>query len=193
MKNSGRYKLSWHWLHPLHKIIVLLLFFSQFPIAFQSSLSLSLSLSLFLSFKTTTKIEAIFCSVQRISKTVCSAGSQTVRAMVVVQLVEWLLPIPEVCGSNPDIGNILYWIFTVNCIEKTKIKEKWPRMAHLKKTVFLLLGTYKGSIISSKNTIPNLWDTVSIMKPWKAMSTTKDTYLAIELFSGRRWTTRLAQ
>ena len=30
------------------------------------------------------------------------------RAVVVAQLVERLLPIPEVHGSNPVIGNILY-------------------------------------------------------------------------------------
>ena len=29
-------------------------------------------------------------------------------AVVVVQLVERLLPIPEVCGSNPVIGKKLY-------------------------------------------------------------------------------------
>ena len=40
----------------------------------------------------------------------------------VAQLVEWLLPIPEVHGSNPVIGKKLYWIFTVNSDEK-KINE----------------------------------------------------------------------
>ena len=30
------------------------------------------------------------------------------RAVVVVQLVEWLLPIPEVRGSNSDIGINLF-------------------------------------------------------------------------------------
>ena len=30
------------------------------------------------------------------------------RAVVVAQLVEPLLPIPEVCGSNPVIGKLLY-------------------------------------------------------------------------------------
>ena len=30
------------------------------------------------------------------------------RAMVVAQLVEWLLPTPEVHGSNPVIGKNLY-------------------------------------------------------------------------------------
>ena len=52
------------------------------------------------------------------------------------QLVEWLLPIPEVYGSNPVIGKNLYWTFTVNCIEKTKIKKKRPRMGLLKKYRF---------------------------------------------------------
>ena len=44
------------------------------------------------------------------------------------QLVEQSLPIPEVRGSNPVIGNILYGTFTVNYIEKTKIKIKRPGM-----------------------------------------------------------------
>ena len=39
------------------------------------------------------------------------------------QLVEWSLPIPEVCGSNPIIGKIylyLTFIYCQLCIEKTK-------------------------------------------------------------------------
>ena len=61
------------------------------------------------------------------------------RAVVVAQLVEQLLPIPEVCSSNPDIGKNLYWTFTVlNSIEKTKIKKKRPGMAHfLEKLVMI--------------------------------------------------------
>ena len=52
-------------------------------------------------------------------------------AVVVAQLVERSLPIPEVRGSNPVIGKI-YWTFVYCqlCIEKTKNKEKrgrkWP-------------------------------------------------------------------
>ena len=46
------------------------------------------------------------------------------------QLEERSLPIPEVHSSNPVIGNILNSTFTVNCIEKTKIKKKRPGMAH---------------------------------------------------------------
>ena len=47
-------------------------------------------------------------------------------AVVVAQLIERALPIPEVCGSNPVIGKNLYieHLFTVNCIEKMKIKKK---------------------------------------------------------------------
>ena len=60
--------------------------------------------------------------------------------VVVAQLVERLLPIPEVRGSNPVIGKNLYRTFTVNCIEKTKIKKKRPGMAHFfKKKLNLLL------------------------------------------------------
>ena len=51
-------------------------------------------------------------------------------ALVVAQLVERLLPTPEIRGSNPDIIKIVY----TNCtIEKTKIKKKRPGMGHLKK------------------------------------------------------------
>ena len=47
--------------------------------------------------------------------------------MVVAQLVERSLPTPEVRGWNPVIGEIL---FTVNCIEKTKLKIKRTGMAN---------------------------------------------------------------
>ena len=47
------------------------------------------------------------------------------RNVVVAQLVEQSLAIPEVRGSNPVIGKIyIEHLFTVNCIEKTKIKKK---------------------------------------------------------------------
>ena len=49
-------------------------------------------------------------------------------AEVVAQLVERLLPKPEIRISNPDIGKKLSTKFT---IEKTKIKKKRPGMAHL--------------------------------------------------------------
>ena len=49
------------------------------------------------------------------------------------QLVERSLPISEVRGSNPVIGKNLYRTFTVNCIEKTKIKKKRPGNAHFLK------------------------------------------------------------
>ena len=52
------------------------------------------------------------------------------RAVVVAQLVEQLLPTPVIRGLNPDIGKLL----STNCtIEKMKIKQKRPEMAHLKK------------------------------------------------------------
>ena len=50
------------------------------------------------------------------------------RAVVVAQLVERTLPIPEIRASNPDIVEIL----PTNCtIEKTKIEKKKPGLAHL--------------------------------------------------------------
>ena len=54
--------------------------------------------------------------------------------VVVAQLVEQSLSIPEVQGSTPVIGKILLRIlFIINCIEKTKINKKKPGMAHFKK------------------------------------------------------------
>ena len=51
--------------------------------------------------------------------------------MVVAQLEVRSLPIPEVPSSNPVVGKIyIEHLFTVNCIEKTKIKKKRPGMAH---------------------------------------------------------------
>ena len=45
-------------------------------------------------------------------------------AVVVAQLIEGSFPITEVCGSNPVISKIYIEHFTVNCKEKTKIREK---------------------------------------------------------------------
>ena len=56
---------------------------------------------------------------------------KTTWAVVVAQLVERSLPIPEVRGSNPIIGKKNYIEhFTINCIEKTKRKKKRPGKAH---------------------------------------------------------------
>ena len=49
----------------------------------------------------------------------------------VAQLVERLLPIPDVRGSNPVIGK--KFVYCQLSIEKTKIKKKRPGLAHLKK------------------------------------------------------------
>ena len=51
------------------------------------------------------------------------------RAVVVAQLVERSLPIPEVRGLNPVISKNLFFyielLFTVNCVlKKAKIKKK---------------------------------------------------------------------
>ena len=57
--------------------------------------------------------------------------------MVVAQLFERWLAISEVRGSNPVIDKFyIEHLFTVNCIEKTKIKEKRPGMAHFLKKMF---------------------------------------------------------
>ena len=58
------------------------------------------------------------------------------RAVVVAHLVDRLLRIPEVWGSNPVMSKIyIIHLFTVNCIEKTKIKKNRPGMAHLKNLI----------------------------------------------------------
>ena len=50
------------------------------------------------------------------------------------QLVEWLFPVSEVCGSNQVLDKIyIENLFTDNCFEKTKIKKEWLGMVHLKK------------------------------------------------------------
>ena len=51
-------------------------------------------------------------------------------AVVVAQLVERLLPIPEVHGSNPVISKNLNFTLTGYSIEKTKIKKKMPFKKH---------------------------------------------------------------
>ena len=73
--------------------------------------------------------------------------------VVVAQLVEWLLPIPEVRFSNPVIGKI-YWIF-VYCqlYWKDENKKKRPGMAHLKQVWYTYLpkwGASHGWIDQSK-------------------------------------------
>ena len=45
-------------------------------------------------------------------------------AVVVVELVERVVPTPEVRNSNPVISKKLYWTFTVDCTEKMIIKKK---------------------------------------------------------------------
>ena len=46
-------------------------------------------------------------------------------AMVVPQLVEWLLPTPEVHGSNPAICK-LYTYYCQPCLkDENKVKETW--------------------------------------------------------------------
>ena len=70
-----------------------------------------------------------------------------IRAVVVAQLVERLLPIPKVRGSNPVIGKklFLYWTFVYCqlCIEKTKINKKRLGMALLKKNFHELDDTWR--------------------------------------------------
>ena len=62
------------------------------------------------------------------------AKTRVLREVVVAQLVEQLLPTPEIHGSNPDISKIL----STNCTtEITKIKKKRLGMAHCGKNMRL--------------------------------------------------------
>ena len=88
------------------------------------------------------------------------------RAVVVAQLVERSLPTPDVRGSNPLIGNLLQWtfiFFTVNCIEKTKIKKKRPEMPPPQKKEQFLANSGNCEIISEQIRIR--W-AAAAMAPW---------------------------
>ena len=53
------------------------------------------------------------------------------RAVVVAQLVERSPLTPEIRDSTPVIGKLYTeHFFTVNCVEKAKMKKKTPGMAH---------------------------------------------------------------
>ena len=55
--------------------------------------------------------------------------------LVVAQLLEQSLPIPEVRSSNPVITNIyINHLFTVNCIEKQKKEKEAGNGPFLKKS-----------------------------------------------------------
>ena len=64
-------------------------------------------------------------------------------AVVVAKLVERLLPIPQVSVSNPVFGKIyVEHLFTVNCIEKTKIKKKYAGNGPFKKIIKFVEGIF---------------------------------------------------
>ena len=68
--------------------------------------------------------------------------------MVVAQLLERSLPIPEVRILNPAIGKKYIEHFTVNCIEKDENKEKEAGNGSFKKIKYkyiMLFYHYKGS------------------------------------------------
>ena len=61
-------------------------------------------------------------------------------AVVVVQVVERSLLTPEIRGSNPIIGKVLYAKFSTNCnIEKMKIKKRGRERPIFKKTTRIVL------------------------------------------------------
>ena len=74
--------------------------------------------------------------------------------MVVAQLVERLLPTPEVFNLNPVIAQLLNRPFTcilsVNCIEKTKMKKRsqeWPIFTNWH--LFFVLFCLVASVVST--------------------------------------------
>ena len=81
----------------------------------------------------TTALAQVVYNVQKLFMQQMHGNIPCVRVVVVDQLAEQSIQTPEVCSSNPVISNFLLdYLFTVNCIEKTKINKKRPRMAHLK-------------------------------------------------------------
>ena len=54
-------------------------------------------------------------------------------AVVVAKLVEWLLPTPEVCGSNPVIGEIYFEHCYFQLHRKDENKEKEAGYSAFKK------------------------------------------------------------
>ena len=47
------------------------------------------------------------------------------------QLAEWLLPIPEVYGSNPVVSKLyIQHLLTVKCFEKTKMIPRMGQFEH---------------------------------------------------------------
>ena len=68
-------------------------------------------------------------------------------AVVLAQLVERSLPMPEVRGSN-----------TANCIEKAKIKTKRPGMTHLKTVQHFLLQHYSPQFVWKSVVVVDVFD-----------------------------------
>ena len=86
---------------------------------------------------------------------------------VVVQLVERLLPIPEVRGSNTIIDKNVYWTFTLNCAEKTK-NEKLTEKDPLKTEKFHYLSFAVNSMTNKCRR--TLWRCTASSSPWPPCS-----------------------
>ena len=87
---------------------------------------------------------------------------QTIQ-QVVAQLVEQLLPTPQDPSLNPVIDKKLYWTFTVNCIEKKKIKKKRPGGPIFKKTpIQQVPSLYSWSVIFSFSVLMQSVGTLSL-------------------------------
>ena len=55
--------------------------------------------------------------------------------MIVAQLVEWLVPIPEVGGSNPIISKLYFSHILSTVLKKTKIKKNEAGNGSFKKWI----------------------------------------------------------
>ena len=101
---------------------------SEIVVAFSLSFSGLKMCSLFIEEMPAIGVVAVIAVVVVIA--VLKRNKDRIGAVVVANFVERSLPIPEVRCSNLVIGKKLYWTFNVNCIEKTKIMKKRPRLAN---------------------------------------------------------------
>ena len=96
-------------------------------------------------------------------------------AVVVAQLVERSLPIPEIRGSNPAIGKNLFIYWTIDyCqlwVEKTKIKKKRPKKRP--KTIFNFEILFRNRNVERKkrcNFAPSVWRSTFFESTWISLS-----------------------
>ena len=138
---------------------------------------------------------------------------QTIQ-QVVAQLVEQLLPTPQDPSLNPVIDKKLYWTFTVNCIEKKKIKKKRPGGPIFKKTpIQQVPSLYSWSVIFSFSVLmqsvgtlslslslspllclPFTWGyQISTVSGFRFLSCPKQLKMLQKMWSTKMWSTKMKQ